>query len=299
MAVRMRRIALFLVLAVGLGACSAATARPAFHAAGGSATSSGSEFVPPAHAFIPQDPAHLARALARTTYALRSSIERWTTRGDPSSGKPPLDVRLQALYQQRFYRELARHDTLARRTIAALPSWARGEAKANVAAGRDIYSLVGPVRHRVRVRVRVPKPAGVLKGFDAEAQRRFSVSWDVLAAINYVESKFGRVVSASSAGAQGPMQFIPSTWQAYGMGGDVHDDHDAILGAANYLHANGAPKNVSRALLRYNPSPLYVDAVLRYAARIRADRRAFYEYYARQVYVRTPQGLRRITGPGL
>jgi membrane-bound lytic murein transglycosylase B len=95
------------------------------------------------------------------------------------------------------------------------------------------------------------------------------------------------------------MQFMPATWRAYGLAGDVHDAHDAILGAANYLHANGAPRNVSRALLRYNPSPLYVDAVLRYAARIRGDRRAFYEYYARQVYVRTPRGLRRITGPGL
>ena len=294
----MRKIALFLVLAVGLGACSAATARPAFHAAGGSATSSGSEFVPPAHAFIPQDPARLARALARTTYALRSSIERWTTRGDPSSGKPPLDVRLQALYQQRIYRELARHDALARRTIAALPSWARGEATANVTAGRDIYSLVGPVRHRVRVRVRLPKPAGVLEGFDAEGQQRFSVSWTVLAAINYVESKFGRVVSASSAGAQGPMQFIPSTWSAYGMGGNVHDDHDAILGAANYLHASGAPGNYRNAVYNYNHAWAYVNAVLIYARRMQADPRAYFEYYNWQVFVHTKNGDVRLTGPG-
>jgi membrane-bound lytic murein transglycosylase B len=95
------------------------------------------------------------------------------------------------------------------------------------------------------------------------------------------------------------MQFMPETWRAYGLGGDVHDPHDAILGAANYLHANGAPRNLRRALFRYNQSPLYVDAVLRYAARIRGDDRALYEYYARQVYVRTPSGIRRITGPGL
>jgi len=93
------------------------------------------------------------------------------------------------------------------------------------------------------------------------------------------------------------MQFIPATWRAYGLGGNVRDPRDAILGAANYLHANGAPANNRRALYRYNPSSLYVDAVLRYAKRIRADRRAFYVYYARQVFVRTPQGLRRITGP--
>src|SRR5436309_2021811 len=203
----MRRVALFLVLAVALGGCTGTAIRPAALVVEGSGTSSsGTEFVPPAHAFVPQDPARLAHVLARTTYALRSSIERWTTKGDPPSGKPPLDVRLQALYQQRIYRELAQHATLARRTIAALPSWAQAEAKANVAAGRDIFSLAGPVRHRVRVRVRLPKPAGVLTSFYREAQRRFDVSLSVLAAINYVESKFGRVISASSAGAQGPMQ---------------------------------------------------------------------------------------------
>ena len=66
------------------------------------------------------------------------------------------------------------------------------------------------------------------------------------------------------------MQFMPATWRAYGLGGDVHDPHDAILGAANYLHANGAPARRRGALYHYNPSPLYVDAVLRYARRMRA-----------------------------
>jgi membrane-bound lytic murein transglycosylase B len=93
------------------------------------------------------------------------------------------------------------------------------------------------------------------------------------------------------------MQFIPSTWRRYGLGGNVHDPHDAILGAANYLHANGAPGNYRRALYRYNPSWLYVDAVLRYAGRIRADPHAYYVLYSRQVFVRTPQGLVRLTGP--
>ena len=121
----------------------------------------------------------------------------------------------------------------------------------------------------------------------------------MLAAVNFVESAFNKLRNNSTSGAQGPMQFIPATWRAYGLGGNVHDPHDAILGAANYLHANGAPRDNRRALFRYNPSALYVDAVLRYARRIRTDRRAFYEYYARQVFVRTPSGLRRITGPGL
>ncbi|MGH2579259.1 MAG: lytic transglycosylase domain-containing protein [Actinomycetota bacterium] len=116
---------------------------------------------------------------------------------------------------------------------------------------------------------------------------------------NYTESKFGRVVSASSAGAQGPMQFIPSTWAAYGLGGDVHDPHDAILGAANYLHASGAPGNYRVALYHYNPVPEYVDAVMRYARQMTRDPRTFYAYYNWQVFVLTKHGDLRLTGPGL
>ena len=93
------------------------------------------------------------------------------------------------------------------------------------------------------------------------------------------------------------MQFLPATWRAYGLGGDVRDPHDAIVGAANYLRAHGAPRSYRRALYAYNPSPLYVDAVLRYARRIVSDRRAFLTYYSRQVFVVTPSGDRRITGP--
>jgi membrane-bound lytic murein transglycosylase B len=77
----------------------------------------------------------------------------------------------------------------------------------------------------------------------------------------------------------------------------VRDPHDAILGAANYLHANGAPRNYRRALFRYNPSSSYVDAVLRHAQLIRADPQAFYVLYSRQVFVRTPRGPVRLTGP--
>jgi membrane-bound lytic murein transglycosylase B len=94
-----------------------------------------------------------------------------------------------------------------------------------------------------------------------------------------VESAFGRVRSASVAGAQGPMQFIPATWRTYGLGGDVNDPHDAILGAANLLSQAGAPASYARALYAYNPSPLYVDAVQRYARVLAQDRDAVYFLY--------------------
>jgi soluble lytic murein transglycosylase-like protein len=124
------------------------------------------------------------------------------------------------------------------------------------------------------------------------------VPWSILAAVNFVESAFGRVRSASEAGARGPMQFLPSTWRAYGMGGDIDDPHDAILAAANLLRRAGAPGDLNRALFAYNHSRDYVRAIRLFAERMAADERTFLAYYAWQVYVRTPTGIRRITGPG-
>ena len=93
------------------------------------------------------------------------------------------------------------------------------------------------------------------------------------------------------------MQFEPATWRAYGLGGNVHDPHDAILGAANFLAANHGSTNERGALYHYNHSSLYVDAVTRYANRIAHDPRAFFRYYSWSVYIRTRAGYRRVTGP--
>ena len=249
--------------------------------------------------WIPRDPDRLAGKLASTTVALRLAIERWTTDGDPSVWPPPDDVELFALYQQRIYRMLARDPRLAEAVIAKLPRSVGAEARDNVAAGAALLWKARPVSDPGSLKTVVPEPADVLLGYFREAELRFGVDWEVLAAVNYVESKFGRVVSASSAGAQGPMQFIPSTWAAYGMGGDVHNPRDAILGAANYLRASGAPADYRRALYAYNPVPEYVDAVTRYARRIARDPRTYYAYYNWQVFVLTKQGDLRLTGPGL
>ena len=82
-------------------------------------------------------------------------------------------------------------------------------------------------------------------------------------------------------------------------GGNIRDPRDAIPGAANLLRANGAPRDYRRALYRYNPSPRYVRAVLAYARQMARDERRFHAFYALQVFVRTREGERRITGPGL
>ena len=116
--------------------------------------------------------------------------------------------------------------------------------------------------------------------------------------MNFVESAFGRVRSASESGARGPMQFLPATWRAYGMGGDIDDPHDAILGAANYLSRSGARADLDGALFAYNHSRDYVRAIRAFAARMRAGKRAFLTYYSWQAFMRTATGTRRLTGPG-
>ena len=253
---------------------------------------------PPPRAPIPHEPARLARALAENDAALRGAIHRWVTRGNPARGGPPADVTLYALYQQRMYRLLAREAALERAVRRRLPARVASHVRDSVAARRALFPLATPQPRRA-FRTQRPEPAGRLLAHYRKAERRFGVGWHVLAAVNFVESAFGKLRNASSAGAQGPMQFMPATWRAYGLGGDVHDPHDAILGAANYLRASGAPRNYPRALFAYNHSWAYVEAVLRYARQIRRDRRAFYAYYSWQVYALTTEGIRRITGPGL
>jgi membrane-bound lytic murein transglycosylase B len=139
--------------------------------------------------------------------------------------------------------------------------------------------LVALTPHGGHIRLGPAAPAGVLKRYYREAQRRSHVGWRLLAAVNLVESAFGRLRNDSVAGAQGPMQFMPATWRTYGRG-DVRDPHAAILAAGRFLHAAGAPRRERAALYRYNPSPLYVGAVERYAGRMRRDPLAFYAYYA-------------------
>ena len=254
--------------------------------------------LPAPDAPIPTGPQALAGRLESTEARLGRAVRAWVRDGDPSRGEPPEAVTLLALDQQRILRLLTRRPDLERRVLRAQPGGRRRAARTVIAGWRGLRRLTPPTR-RAKLRAGRALPADVLLGLYRQNQRRFGVGWHVLAAVNLVETQFNRLRNDSVAGAQGPMQFIPSTWRAYGMGGDIRDPRDAIAGAANYLSASGAPGDYRRALFAYNPSRLYVNAVLGYA-RIMARRpSAFYELYAWQVFVRTAEGdERRLTGPG-
>ena len=251
---------------------------------------------PPPNAPLPRDADGVARALTTRTEAVHAGIDEWRGTGGPV----PSEVELEALYQQRLFIHLTAKPRLARAVVARLRGKLRREASETLAARAALVRLTPPTRRPLSsFRTGPAAPARSLLRWYQEAERRFGVGWHVLASVNFVETAFGKLRTDSTAGAQGPMQFLPATWRAYGLGGDIRDPRDAILGAANYLRASGAPRDYRRALYAYNRSPLYVDAVLRYANQLKRDVRAFYAYYAWQVWVRTPAGPRRLTGPGL
>jgi Transglycosylase SLT domain len=100
------------------------------------------------------------------------------------------------------------------------------------------------------------------------AGTQYGIRWEVLAAINEIETDYGRNLNVSSAGALGWMQFIPSSWRAYGTDAnkdgerDPYNPVDAIFAAARYLKAAGADNDLRRAIFAYNHADWYVDSVL-------------------------------------
>jgi hypothetical protein len=110
-------------------------------------------------------------------------------------------------------------------------------------------------------------PPFLLAIFQA-AGTAYGIPWQVLAAINEVETDYGRDLSVSSAGAEGWMQFLPSSWAQYGVDAngdgfkDPYNPADAVFAAARYLRAAGGDTNIKAAIFSYNHSQAYVESVI-------------------------------------
>ena len=175
--------------------------------------------------------------------------------------------------------------------LNALPAAPRAAIAGSMEAGKQLRALhAGPIpKNLPDWHIVPPPPIEELMGYYKEAEAKFGVPWYFLASINLIETRMGRIRGDSAAGAQGPMQFIPSTWAAYGEG-DVNSYHDSILAAGRYLRAAGAPADMPKAILAYNHDTRYVNAVTGYAEVMHADPAAYRGFYGWQVYFPTKDG---------
>ncbi len=231
---------------------------------------------PPAPA---TDPVGLARQIRDAEATLR--------------GAPPGDVEVAAaaLAQQVAYRQLGVHPEWDGPVADALPPALREVARRHAEARREFRAMHSrPVTAMPAWRIVEPAPAATLLAAYREGEREVGIAWQYLAAVNLVETGLGRIEGTSTAGAQGPMQFLPATWDAYGGGGDVDDPRDAILGAARYLAANGGATDIAHALYRYNHSDHYVRGVLAYADLLVEHPRAFAAFYGWGIWYATDHG---------
>ncbi len=235
---------------------------------------------PPTPPHAAADPAGLAAQLAAAAQTLR----------DPAS--TPEAVAAAAWLEQVAYRQLGDHPEWDADVLGALPVELQASVQRNTAARREFRGMATKISDTLPAwRIVDPLPAEELLGYYQEAEASLSVPWNYLAAINLVETGMGRIVGLSVSGAQGPMQFMPSTWEAFGDGGDVNNARDAVFGAARYLVHNGFTEgNVEGALFRYNNHPNYVRGVIDYAEEMAANPTAFTAYYHWQIYYLTTMG---------
>jgi hypothetical protein len=207
---------------------------------------------------------------------------------DPSTPEPELTTA--AHRQQAAYRAIGHHTEWDAIVRPRIPPWLLDSYDRNVDARRQLYAMTDMKNTVPAWRIVPPPPADALMDYYREAEAASGVGWNYLAAINLIESRFGSIEGDSTAGAQGPMQFLPSTFGAYGNGGDIHSPRDSIMAAGRYLAANGFTDDRDRAIFRYNNAQQYVRAVNDYAAVLAADPGAFAGYYRWDVYYRTTAG---------
>ena len=165
-----------------------------------------------------------------------------------------------------------REPTLGRDTAPADPD---EEDEPGAAPDAGAGGALGPALPRSGSPAQIPNffignfaiPPFLLSIYQA-AGIQYGVPWEVLAAINEIETDYGRNLNVSSAGARGWMQFMPASWRAYGVDAnedgrkDPYNPVDAIFAAGRYLKAAGAQEDLRKAIFAYNHAVWYVDSVL-------------------------------------
>ena len=229
---------------------------------------------------VPRDPRRTALLLAELEGTLR----------EPSTSAAALPEL--AHRQQVIYRVLSSDSQRSAAVLRHLPARWRSVAERHLAARRAFLAMSKTKPTQVPAwRIIQPQPLDSLLAHYRKAEAATGIAWEVLAAVNLVETGMGRIDGVSVANAQGPMQFLPTTWAERGIGrGDIRNPHDAIQAAARYLVRRGGLKNIRRGLWGYNNSDHYGDAVLLYASLIREDPRAVVGLYHWEIHYNAQQG---------
>ena len=233
-------------------------------------------------------------ALPKVPAARAAPLARQLDRAAETLRKPdvtPSDVRRAAEFHQLAVRALAGAPAAFRtRVTTRLGPGAARATRGDVRAALLLTAMSSPQPKLPRWRIVSPPPPAELLRYYKQAQRRTGVPWQHLAAIHLVETRMGRIRGTSTAGARGPMQFLPTTWDLYGAGGDINDPRDAILAAARLLKHHGAPHDMAEALWHYNPSDNYVGAVLEYARNMQRSPSTYDGYWHWRVLYRHSGG---------
>jgi membrane-bound lytic murein transglycosylase B len=225
---------------------------------------------------VPAEPARLAALLAQVEQAVR----------DPAT--PEAELPALGHQQQVIYRVLAHRRALATAVRAELPQRWQPVLDRRLRARRAFLAMHRPPRPaRVPAwRIVAPEPAEHLLRYYREAANATGIPWQVLAAVNLVESGMGRIDGVSVADAHGPMQFLPTTWAEPGIGngGDIRDPRTAIHAAGRYLVRRGGLRDIRQGLWGYNNSDHYGRGVLEYAALLREDPAAYRGLYHWEIH---------------
>ena len=196
--------------------------------------------------------------------------------------------------QQVIYRALSKRKVLSQDVRAQLdPRW-RWVFDQHIAARREFLAMHrGPASSTLPAwRIKSPASADQLLEAYRSASAATGIHWTVLAAVNLVETGMGRIDGVSVANAQGPMQFLPTTWseQGIGNGGNIRDPWDSIHAAARYLVRRGGLTDIRRGLWGYNNSDHYGRAVLHYAALLKEEPLTYRSLHQWQIHYASSVG---------
>ena len=231
---------------------------------------------------VPKEPSDIAALLAGIEAALIT----------PQLAEQ--DLAALAHQQQVVYRVLSKRPRLSENVRSQIdPRW-RWVFDQHIAARREFLAMHrGPASSALPAwRIRSPaSPDQLLKAYRS-ASAATGIDWTVLAAVNLVETGMGRIDGVSVANAQGPMQFLPTTWAEPGIGngGNIRDPWDAIHAAARYLVRRGGLKDIRSGLWGYNNSDHYGRAVLHYAALMKEEPLTYRSLHQWQIHYASSAG---------